>query len=124
MPRSFGETTGQFEWQDGAQVTAETAIFTCSICGEPAREICAYCTKDACGNHHCERCKRCSDCCECEMPLSAPEAPLAEASGPETPVPIDLERPLDHEAHSMGSQPVDPESSEDFNPPLTENPLI
>ncbi len=51
-----------------------TAIFTCSICGEPSTNICAYCTKDACGNHRCERCKRCSDCCECDMPLSAEEA--------------------------------------------------
>jgi hypothetical protein len=52
---------------------ANTAIFTCSICGEPSTEICAYCTKDACGNHRCVRCKRCSDCCECEFPLSAEE---------------------------------------------------
>jgi hypothetical protein len=50
------------------------AVFTCSICGEPSTNICAYCTKDACGNHRCERCKRCSDCCECDVPLSAEEA--------------------------------------------------
>jgi hypothetical protein len=50
------------------------SVFTCSICGEPSMNICAYCTKDACGNHRCERCKRCSDCCECDMPLSAEEA--------------------------------------------------
>ena len=49
------------------------AVFTCSICGEPSTNICAYCTKDACANHRCERCKRCSDCCECEVPLSAEE---------------------------------------------------
>jgi len=57
------------------------AVFTCSICGEPSTNICAYCTKDACANHRCERCKRCSDCCECEVPLSAEEAvaePVAE----------------------------------------------
>jgi hypothetical protein len=50
------------------------AVFTCSICGEPSTNICAYCTKDACANHRCVRCKRCSDCCECEVPLSAEEA--------------------------------------------------
>jgi hypothetical protein len=55
------------------------AIFTCSICGEPSTHICAYCTKDACGNHRCVRCKRCSDCCECEFPLSAEEAVIPEA---------------------------------------------
>jgi len=52
----------------------QAAVFTCSICGEPSANICAYCTKDACANHRCERCKRCSDCCECEVPLSAEEA--------------------------------------------------
>lgn len=56
---------------------ANTAIFTCSICGEASTTICAYCTKDACANHQCARCKRCSDCCECEVPLSA-EEPVAE----------------------------------------------
>ena len=54
------------------------AIFTCSICGDPSTEICAYCTKDACVNHRCERCKRCSDCCECEVPLSAGEVVIEE----------------------------------------------
>jgi hypothetical protein len=61
--------------------TVHTAVFTCSICGEPSTNICAYCTKDACANHRCERCKRCSDCCECDVPLSAEEAvsdPVAE----------------------------------------------
>lgn len=43
----------------------EASTFTCSICGEASREICIFCTKDACGNHLCERCARCSDCCEC-----------------------------------------------------------
>ena len=47
----------------------EAAIFTCSICGESSREICTFCTKDACENHLCERCKRCSDCCVCEVRL-------------------------------------------------------
>lgn len=59
------------------------AVFTCSICGEASTNICAYCTKDACSNHRCERCKRCSDCCECEVPLSA-EEPVAAAEA-ETP---------------------------------------
>lgn len=58
---------------------ANTAIFTCSICGEASSNICAYCTKDACSNHRCERCKRCSDCCECEVPLSAEEPALPQA---------------------------------------------
>ena len=56
------------------------AIFTCSICGESSSNICAYCTKDACSNHRCERCKRCSDCCECEVPLSAEEPVVVEAA--------------------------------------------
>ena len=55
------------------------AIFTCSICGEPSTQICAYCTKDTCGNHRCVRCKRCSDCCECEFPLSAEEPATPDA---------------------------------------------
>ena len=55
------------------------AIFTCSICGEPSTQICAYCTKDACGGHRCVRCKRCSDCCECESPLSAEEPATPDA---------------------------------------------
>ena len=91
------------------------AVFTCSICGEPSANICAYCTKDACANHRCERCKRCSDCCECEVPLSAEEAvaepevapelapePLAEVAPftePQEPIdfsePIDLSEPTD-----------------------------
>ncbi len=49
-----------------------TLTFTCTICGEPSTAICAYCTKDACGNHLCERCGRCSDCCECEIRLEEP----------------------------------------------------
>ena len=61
-------------------MTVEAAVFTCSICGEPSKDICVFCTKDACANHRCERCKRCSDCCECEVPLSAEEAPTVEES--------------------------------------------
>src|SRR3712207_3702327 len=41
--------------------------WNCSICGEPSRDICVYCTKDTCANHICERCLRCSDCCACDM---------------------------------------------------------
>ncbi len=66
-------------------MTVEAAVFTCSICGEPSRDICVYCTKDACANHRCERCKRCSDCCECEVPLSAEEAQQVE----ESPAPVE-----------------------------------
>jgi hypothetical protein len=63
--------------------TVNAIVFTCSICGEPSSNICAYCTKDACSNHRCERCKRCSDCCECEVPLSAEEAaPLGAVDEP------------------------------------------
>ena len=50
----------------------EIPTFTCSICGEVSQRICVYCTKDACGNHLCERCHRCSDCCECDT-LFTPE---------------------------------------------------
>lgn len=46
---------------------AETLTFLCSICNEPSTEICAYCTKDTCPNHLCEKCKRCSDCCHCDV---------------------------------------------------------
>jgi hypothetical protein len=43
--------------------------FACSICEQESTRICAFCTKDACDNHLCERCGSCSDCCECEVPL-------------------------------------------------------
>ena len=66
-------------------MTVETAVFTCSICGEPSKDICVFCTKDACANHRCERCKRCSDCCECEVPLSATEERVA----PEVQIPVE-----------------------------------
>jgi hypothetical protein len=64
------------------------AIFTCSICGESSANICAYCTKDACSNHRCERCKRCSDCCECEVPLSAEEPLPVAVEAVTEPLPI------------------------------------
>jgi len=70
---------------------AGTAVFTCSICGEPSTDICVCCTKDACANHRCTRCRRCSDCCECEFPLSAEEVPAkteapVQVGAPEVPV--------------------------------------
>lgn len=64
----------------------ETAVFTCSICGERSKDICVYCTKDTCANHRCERCKRCSDCCECDVPLSVAEAQQAELEASSAPV--------------------------------------
>lgn len=48
-------------------MTTDVQTFICTICGEASTEICAYCTKDCCDNHRCEKCLRCSDCCECEM---------------------------------------------------------
>jgi hypothetical protein len=68
---------------------ASTAVFTCSICGEPSTDICVFCTKDACANHRCTRCKGCSDCCECEVPLSAEEVHI-EAETP-APAPEQIE---------------------------------
>jgi hypothetical protein len=68
-------------------VITAPAILTCSICGEPSKDICVYCTKDACSNHRCDRCKRCSDCCECDVPLSAAEAPIQ----PEVVTPMAIE---------------------------------
>ena len=62
--------------------------FACSICEQESTKICAFCTKDACDNHLCQRCGCCSDCCECEVPLeeAAPhhDAP-AEADHPPVP---------------------------------------
>jgi len=72
--------------------------FSCSICEQESTRICAFCTKDACGMHICERCGCCSDCCQCEVPLDEPlhahtEAPpehtvaippVAETSQPES----------------------------------------
>jgi len=106
-------------------VTAEAAIFICSICGEPAGEICVYCTKDACSNHRCDRCKRCSDCCECEIPLSAAEAPAAvevEASAAESQAEV---HPV--EAPQVDAEPEsqrEPEPSEEMPPPRHENPIF
>jgi len=100
-------------------MTVEPAIFTCSICGEPSMDICAYCTKDACANHRCERCKRCSDCCECEVPLSAQEAhpepePVIEAPAPlDAPLPLSAEPPVLGEALLGEDVPLE---EVEFNP--------
>jgi len=56
----------------------ESRVFSCSICGDPSIEICAWCTKDACANHLCRKCRRCSDCCECDVPLEAHDQPLVQ----------------------------------------------
>jgi hypothetical protein len=41
--------------------------FICCICGESSERICAWCTKDCCELHRCEKCTRCSDCCVCDL---------------------------------------------------------
>jgi hypothetical protein len=102
-------------------MTVEAAVFTCNICGEPSKDICAYCTKDACANHRCERCKRCSDCCECDEPLSAvdarlveePHAPEQQIEAPHAgPQPIAAETLPD----SVETEPAAPETNEWFKP--------
>ena len=104
-------------------MTAAAAIFTCSICGEPAGEICVYCTKDACVNHRCDRCKRCSDCCECEIPLSAAEAPIIVEEvmiHTDSPSPLAI---LPEPEPQSESSPA-PEQSPELPPPHTENPIF
>jgi hypothetical protein len=73
LSRRLAEAARAQDQKGLAAMMVNAAVFTCSICGEASTNICAYCTKDACSNHRCERCKRCSDCCECEYPLSAEE---------------------------------------------------
>lgn len=46
---------------------SEVTTFPCSICADPADQICVYCTKDVCANHRCDKCHRCSDCCQCDQ---------------------------------------------------------
>jgi hypothetical protein len=72
--------------QNLKEVLMEPNTFTCSICGERSRDICVFCTKDACINHICERCRRCSDCCECEVPLTRGEQSI-EIERNSTPAP-------------------------------------
>ena len=56
--------------------------FLCSICEEESTRICVSCTKDACGNHLCDRCGRCSDCCSCGITLDEhPHVPKQESAG-------------------------------------------
>lgn len=83
MPAVAGAIASIERKETGPSMTAESAIFTCSICGERSSEICVYCTKDSCVNHRCHRCKRCSDCCECEVPLSAAEVEMEQEPAPE-----------------------------------------
>jgi hypothetical protein len=96
---------------------AEPAIFTCSICGEPSTDICAYCTKDACANHRCTRCKRCSDCCECEVPLSAAEAPAEPEAVVEAPAPPSIAEPIQFDAPIAETESNMDEVPEPFEPP-------
>jgi hypothetical protein len=63
-------------------MTPAALRFQCSICADPSAEICAWCTKDTCPNHRCERCLCCSDCCRCEVRLEAGE-PMAGGNGTE-----------------------------------------
>jgi hypothetical protein len=98
--------------------TVHAAVLSCSICGEPSTNICAYCTKDACANHRCERCKRCSDCCECEVPLSAEEAvaelvaepapdPTTESSITDFVTPFEPSVPTESTALAEPQDPID-----------------
>ena len=102
----------------------EAAIFICSICGEPSSEICAFCTKDACANHRCDRCKRCSDCCECEVPLSAAETqagPAEVSLEPEIePSPQTESAAPDAEAFALDEAPAESESGESAPEPAEE----
>jgi len=70
-------------------MTPAESRFTCSICGVPSTEICAWCTKDACANHLCPKCQHCSDCCHCEVPLEehseAQGRPAGESAGGDHP---------------------------------------
>ena len=89
-------------------MTVESAVFTCSICGEPSSDICAFCTKDTCANHRCTRCKRCSDCCECEVPLSENEPEVVAPAEPEPPAGI-LDPPGPEPEMAVFAPPPEPE---------------
>jgi hypothetical protein len=72
--------------------------FACSICEQESTKICAFCTKDACDNHLCERCGCCSDCCECDVPLDEAAVhphyvPVVESEQAVTAEPIALLEP-------------------------------
>jgi hypothetical protein len=102
---------------------AEAAIFTCSICGEPASEICVYCTKDACGNHRCERCKRCSDCCECDVPLSVSEASAAAAAARREEPQMETPQAAVQSETEPAAEPS-PEPSENVQPREPKSPIF
>lgn len=97
--------------------------FACSICEQESTRICAFCTKDACENHICERCGCCSDCCQCEVPLdehahvqaeAPPECAAAPPAEPlisgETP-PAIQPQPLDEPWTPAEAQSTPPEES-------------
>ena len=99
------------------------AVFTCSICGEASANICAYCTKDVCSNHRCERCKRCSDCCECEVPLSAEEQVAAKAESPAAPAESSVPGLIAPEESSAFVEPFDEREPFDPSEPASEEPI-
>src|ERR1700724_3128617 len=66
-----------------AGAAGETLVpFSCSICEQESTRICAFCTKDACSIHICDRCGCCSDCCQCDVPLDEAQ-PARIAISPE-----------------------------------------
>jgi len=104
--------------QENPPMIVEPRVFTCSICGEPSTDICAYCTKDTCTNHRCTRCKRCSDCCECEVPLSAAEPEVEPAIEPEA-APA-----LAPEAEHAIAPAVEPDAEPDAEPAIEPELLV
>lgn len=99
--------------------------FACSICEQESTRICAYCTKDACDNHICERCGCCSDCCECEVPLdeatahphtAAPVEPQQAPAPAPLPEPVAQEPPIVEVAQPEAPSPV----PEELPPPVPE----
>lgn len=83
--------------------------FACSICEQESTRICAYCTKDACDNHICERCGCCSDCCQCDVPLEEPVHEHAEA-------------PPEHHAAPPAEPVATPVAMHDAPPSVEEQP--
>lgn len=92
--------------------------FACSICEQESTKICAFCTKDACDNHLCERCGCCSDCCECDLPLDEATA------HPHAVPPIEAEpaSTLDEAVVAEAAQTPEATSSETQPPSLDEPP--
>jgi len=91
--------------------------FACSICEQESTRICAFCTKDACDMHICEKCGCCSDCCQCEVPLEEPVHPHADppaehvAVPPEAVVETSLPETSDVAWAPPEPQPATPEES-------------